>query len=297
MKEIDIFHMFIYGWFGLSAVVFFYLLFISAPYGRHERAGWGPHIRDKPGWVLMEIPAVVVFGFLFLVGAHTRSAVAIAFLFLWEFHYIYRTFIFSALLRGNETLPLVIVGLGFLFNIMNSYINGRYLFILCPEYAIGWFLDPRFMIGLAIFCAGFTIHFTSDRILRNLRRPGETEFKIPQGAACSDGFPAPTIWEKWQNGVDGRLPRGRSRDSPSSSGPFRISCRGPSAIIAGTGRPSATTQRSEGPSFPSFCKSKNQGTRKGIGYGQIPTGAEDVREPYPSNPLHPVSAACFLDLG
>jgi len=181
MKQIDMFHMIVYSWFGLSAVVFFYLVFISAPYGRHERAGWGPHIRDKPGWVLMEIPAVVVFGLLFVFGAHTRSAVAIAFLFLWEFHYVYRTFIFSALLRGNETLPLVIVGLGFFFNIVNSYINGRYLFTLCPEYPIGWFFDPRFLIGLSIFCAGFTIHSTSDRILRNLRRPGETEFKIPQG--------------------------------------------------------------------------------------------------------------------
>lgn len=181
MNELGVFHVFVAGWFVLSVVVFLYLLFVSAPYGRHERRGWGPHMGDKPGWVLMEIPTVVVFGLLFFIGTHTRSPVAIVFLCLWQFHYIYRTFVFPAMLRGNETLPLVIVGSGFLFNIVNSYINGRYLFTFCQEYPISWFADPRFMISFIVFGLGFTIHFTSDRILRNLRKPGETDFKIPRG--------------------------------------------------------------------------------------------------------------------
>ena len=35
--------------------------------------------------------------------------------------------------------------------------------------------------GIAIFLLGFTINLHSDHILRALRRPGETEYKIPYG--------------------------------------------------------------------------------------------------------------------
>jgi len=34
-----------------------------------------------------------------------------------------------------------------------------------------------------LFCAGFALAKQSDAILRNLRKPGETGYKIPQGGA------------------------------------------------------------------------------------------------------------------
>ena len=37
------------------------------------------------------------------------------------------------------------------------------------------------MIGAAIFLAGFTIHFQADRVIRKLREPGETAYRIPRG--------------------------------------------------------------------------------------------------------------------
>ena len=60
MSEATFYQSFVVGWFVLSALVFVALLFISAPYGRHTRAGWGPKISGTAGWVIMELPAVIV---------------------------------------------------------------------------------------------------------------------------------------------------------------------------------------------------------------------------------------------
>jgi 3-oxo-5-alpha-steroid 4-dehydrogenase 1 len=51
-------------------------------------------------------------------------------------------------------------------------------------YSNAWLVDPRFISGLVIVCTfGFGLAKHSDAILRNLRKPGETGYKIPQGGA------------------------------------------------------------------------------------------------------------------
>lgn len=199
MSELQIFNGFLIAWFVLSAVTFVYLLIAPAPYGRHQRAGWGAHIGDKAGWVIMELPTVVVFGLLFFMGDRTGNAVAIAFLVMFQFHYVYRTFVFPMLLRGRETLPVAIVASGFVFNIINGYLNGRWLFTLGPQYSLSWLTDPRFLIGAVVFFTGFGFHFSSDSILRNLRCPGETDFKVPRGGlfrwvSCPNYLGEMTMW-------------------------------------------------------------------------------------------------------
>jgi steroid 5-alpha reductase family enzyme len=39
----------------------------------------------------------------------------------------------------------------------------------------------HFVLGMLVFVAGFLLHVHSDRIIRNLRRPGEAGYRIPQG--------------------------------------------------------------------------------------------------------------------
>ena len=58
---------------AVAAAVFTALFFVSAPYGRHIRRGWGPLIPNHFGWVIMESPAVLVFA-LSLVGARSLSS-------------------------------------------------------------------------------------------------------------------------------------------------------------------------------------------------------------------------------
>ncbi len=44
-------------------------------------------------------------------------------------------------------------------------------------------LSPRFIIGTTLFLAGAAINIQADSILRGLRGPGETGYKIPAGGA------------------------------------------------------------------------------------------------------------------
>ena len=46
------------GIVGLAA--FCALFFVSAPYGKHSRPGWGPRLSSKLAWIVMETPAVLV---------------------------------------------------------------------------------------------------------------------------------------------------------------------------------------------------------------------------------------------
>ena len=78
-------------------------------------------------------------------------------------------------------MPLSIVGLGMLFNLANAWFQSRWLNTLGPGYEPSWLTDPRFLLGAALFLVGFGINVSSDAILRNLRAPGETGYRIPDG--------------------------------------------------------------------------------------------------------------------
>ena len=58
--------------------------------------------------------------------------------------------------------------------------QGRY-FTQYLSYDMSWFYDPRFLLGHVMFLVGMAINVHSDHVLRNLRRPGETGYKIPYG--------------------------------------------------------------------------------------------------------------------
>jgi protein-S-isoprenylcysteine O-methyltransferase Ste14 len=178
VKELTVFNSLLVGWFVLAAVVFMSLFFVAAPYGRHIRQGWGHTIGNKLGWVLMEAPAPIVFAVCFLIGSWT-NAVTLVFLVLWEAHYLHRAFIYPLGLRGSaKRIPLVVMSFGFLFNIMNGYLNGRYIFNFSGGYNSHWLSDPRFILGTTLFIVGFIINRQADSVLRDLRRPGESGYKI-----------------------------------------------------------------------------------------------------------------------
>lgn len=67
-----------------------------------------------------------------------------------------------------------------MFCTYNGYLQSRYL-SQYAEYADDWVTDPRFLTGFALWLAGMLINIHSDHILRNLRQPGETGYKIPRG--------------------------------------------------------------------------------------------------------------------
>lgn len=179
MKELTVFNGLLVGWFVLAIVVFVALFFVAAPYGRHTRKGWGYTVGNKLGWVLMEAPAPIVFVVCFLLGSHKNTAVVFVLLGLWEAHYLHRAFIYPFGLRGTaRRMPLLVVSFGFLFNVMNGYLNGRYITGFSGGYASSWLSDPRFIVGTVLFITGFVINRQADLALRSLRKPGESGYKI-----------------------------------------------------------------------------------------------------------------------
>ena len=171
-------------WAIIAAAVptFFYLLRKTAPYGRHYAgAGWGPHISSRLGWIIMELPAVVVFLAVYLNGKAAFHIVPLLFLVMWQGHYLNRTFIYPFRIRANgRKTPLLVIGSGFFFNVINAYINARFISEF-GGYAVEWLVDPRFLIGVGIFLGGIALNLHADSILIRLRRPGETGYVIPQG--------------------------------------------------------------------------------------------------------------------
>lgn len=171
-------------WFilGISAVSFPALFFFTAPYGRHKNKKVGPSMNATWGWLLMELPPPIVFAFVFSQGENRGALVPLLILGIWEAHYFYRSFLFPFLLsvRGKRK-PLLAVGVGFSFNVINGFLNAYAITNLAPHLTVDWLRDPRCWIGLALMGLGFCICFHSDRVLRNLRQPGETGYKIPHG--------------------------------------------------------------------------------------------------------------------
>ena len=183
MGEATFYSGLLYGWLALAAVVFFALLAVQAPYGRYARSGWGPTVGATLGWVLMELPAVLVPAVLFVAGGRTTAA-AVVFLAMWQLHYVQRTFIFPFRLRGARRTPWSVVAMGAGFNVGNGYLNARVLFTLGPAHPTSWLYSPQFLIGALIFATGLALNLHSDGLLRRLRRSGEgtdATYKIPRG--------------------------------------------------------------------------------------------------------------------
>lgn len=182
MNERDLYDAMIVGWLALAAITAVALLFVSAPYGRHTRQGWGPTIDNRLGWLMMEAPASLVFAACFVTGEFHNTVGSWALFALWQVHYVYRAFVYPFRLhRTGKRMPILIAGLAVLFNAVNGYLNGRYLFTFSGGYPSRWLVDLRFQAGLVLFFAGLAVNRQADRTLYALRQPGGTGYAIPRG--------------------------------------------------------------------------------------------------------------------
>jgi protein-S-isoprenylcysteine O-methyltransferase Ste14 len=206
--ELAVYVLVFWGFAAAAGAAFFALRYVDAPYGRHLRAGWGPKIDATVGWVVMEAPSPLVFLACWLAAEPARrfSAAGLVFLAMWEAHYVYRAFVFPFRRRGGaRVIPLSIVILSIAFNLVNAYLNARWLYTLGPERPVAWLIDPRFFAGLALFAVGYAINHQSDRILFALRGPGSPpgqDYRIPMGGlfrfvSCPNYFGEIVEWAGW----------------------------------------------------------------------------------------------------
>ncbi|RUS83040.1 hypothetical protein EGW08_009179 [Elysia chlorotica] len=93
-------------------------------------------------------------------------------------HYFQRTFVFPLLIRGGKPTPLFPFVLAFIFCAVNGYLQSGYI-LKYTDFSTA--SNARIVAGLATFLVGMFINIHSDHVLRNLRKPGETAYKIPHG--------------------------------------------------------------------------------------------------------------------
>ena len=180
--DISTYHHVLWAMAFMGLFVFVTLYFVDAGYGKFRSNKWGYSINNKLGWVLMECPALIPIAYT--IVALTPSALAILFMSLYALHYVYRSFIFPALLKGNSKMPLAITAMGATFNFTNSTLLCASVMAFPKEsytdicsYAGNW----NFWLGIVLFFMGIYTHMKADHTIRNLRKPGDTNHYLPKG--------------------------------------------------------------------------------------------------------------------
>ncbi len=167
---------------AIAMVVFVSLYFVKAGYGIFHSEKWGLSLDNKIGWILMEAPVFIVMLWLWMNSPVRFQATSLVFFLLFELHYFQRSFIFPLLMRGKGKMPIAIMLMGVIFNLLNGFIQGEWLFYLAPEnlYTNAWLSTPVFIVGVVIFFLGMGINLHSDWVIRHLRKPGDMRHYLPQ---------------------------------------------------------------------------------------------------------------------
>lgn len=85
-------------------------------------------------------------------------------------------------MKKSHPVPVLVVACAFTFCTCNGYLQSQ---ALCQfqDYSPNYIFSFRFLCGVTIFFLGLGLNLQADSILRNLRKPGETGYKIPRGGA------------------------------------------------------------------------------------------------------------------
>jgi len=169
-------------WIAVAVFIFPILLNVTQPYGRHSKNNWGPMINNRFGWFLMELPSLVIFGYLVGFNANLLNLLVLIPALLWGLHYIHRVLIFPLQIRtARKKIPAIIVLFAFIFNIINGFLNGYWFVYFATEYRSGVLMDLRLTAGIILFLTGFVINKYHDLILIKLRPASGNGYKIPYG--------------------------------------------------------------------------------------------------------------------
>lgn len=166
---------------AMAVVVFVSLYFVDAGYGKMISPKWGWAVNNKVAWVLMEAPVFFVMLYFWLTADDMWAVAPLVMFLLFELHYFQRSFVFPFLLKGKSKMPVAIMTMGIIFNCINGYIQGMWIFRLSGNmYTAEWLTSPQFIIGAVIFFVGLAINWHSDYVIRHLRKPGDTRHYLPQ---------------------------------------------------------------------------------------------------------------------
>jgi len=166
----------------MAVCTFFTLLFENVPYGRYATSRYGFPVNVKFAWFIQELPAfsVPMCLLLWTTPAKTSQMPNQILIAMYFCHYIHRSLIYPFLIRGGKATPFASFALAFVFCVYNGYMQIRYL-SQYAAYPADWVTHPCFIGGCGLWLFGWLVNVYSDHILRNLRKPGETGYKVPRG--------------------------------------------------------------------------------------------------------------------
>ncbi|KAI3691862.1 hypothetical protein L6452_31664 [Arctium lappa] len=197
------FHYSLISLFLLAPPTFISTHFTSAPYGKHHRTGWGPTVPSPLAWFLMESPTVWLTLLLYPFGQHRSNPKSILLISPFLLHYIHRTIIYPLRLRRKPSQghPISILILAFVYNLLNSYLQTRWVTEYADYENDRWFWW-RFSGGLVVFVIGMVVNVKSDLDLVKLKSGGGGGYKIPRGGlfeivSCPNYFGEIVEWLGW----------------------------------------------------------------------------------------------------
>ncbi len=166
-------------WIIIGILLFPVLIKNKVPYGRHTSQKWGITISNKIGWILMELPALLVCPIYYIFYNSNLYTINTIFILLWILHYFNRTIIYPLRIKTKgKRMPLIIAALALFFNVINGLINGYYLsntnYLEINYYVL--------LFGFIIFFTGLILNIRSDNKLIGLRlKNEENKYVIPNG--------------------------------------------------------------------------------------------------------------------
>ncbi|MHA1991730.1 MAG: hypothetical protein ACW981_05510 [Candidatus Hodarchaeales archaeon] len=99
--ELELYHFFLLIMVITAVIIFFCLFFLPAGYGQLISKRWGTAtIGNRSGWVIMELPVVLLMAVFWLISERTFSLTPLVFFVLFNIHYCQRTFIFLSSFEG-----------------------------------------------------------------------------------------------------------------------------------------------------------------------------------------------------
>ncbi|XP_043551380.1 3-oxo-5-alpha-steroid 4-dehydrogenase 2-like [Chiloscyllium plagiosum] len=151
----------------------------AASYGRYSLKSSTTKILipANVGWFVQELPSFAVPVLLIYQSGDLDNLGSKLLLCLFCGHY-FRVFIYGCFTRG-QVVEIFFVLKCFVFCALNGYLQGHNL-IYCTKYN-SWTTDFRFLFGMMLFLLGMAFNIHSDHLLRKLRKPGDTSYKIPKG--------------------------------------------------------------------------------------------------------------------
>ncbi|XP_072954711.1 steroid 5-alpha-reductase DET2 [Typha angustifolia] len=211
MEDSTLFSAALISLYLITPITILFLQFLSAPYGKHFRPGWGPTIPSPLAWLLMESPTLWLSAFLFPLGRHRRHPLALAAFLLFLLHYLNRTLLFPLILFLNskrkgynpKPFPLLIAAFAFAFNLLNAYLQSRSVshYSSYPDPIPPW-TYARVAVGAFLFFWGMRVNIQSDRTLMRLKEEAKGGYKIPRGGwfevvSCPNYMGEGAEWLGW----------------------------------------------------------------------------------------------------